>query len=340
MNTGTRLQTGITRAVVAWYLTCWPVLLAAAEYVQRQGKATLRLQADQVEKEAVEIRLSGELLLTISVEGQAPLRVGPSDEEVQREQLKALLASGAWRQCRLVGNAENTSLGQDRERWQQTFRLDPQRTGQVDLQPAPLSYAEGPEQQAFEVKWQPIPVRVTTEILNADVSELRDITPIEELPPGWSWRQPALWLGLAFVVLAPAVALGQFLWRRGRRSTPVPPDRWALRELERMATLALPAVPDAERYHTLLSDVVRRYVELRFGLHAPQQTTAEFLQTLDRASPLTSAQQALLREFLQHCDLAKFAQAQPSPAECQAAATMARKFVEQTALAAADSNPR
>jgi hypothetical protein len=85
-----------------------------------------------------------------------------------------------------------------------------------------------------------------------------------------------------------------------------------------------------ERYHTLLSDIVRRYLELRFQLHAPQQSTDEFLEAMRRSPRLTAEQEGLLRDFLRQCDLAKFARAGFSAEECQAAARVARTFVEQT----------
>jgi hypothetical protein len=76
---------------------------------------------------------------------------------------------------------------------------------------------------------------------------------------------------------------------------------------------------------------MRRYLELRFRLPASHQTTPEFLTTLSGANLLDPAQQRILRDFLERCDLAKFARAGYSPLECQAAARMARDLVEQTA---------
>ena len=83
-----------------------------------------------------------------------------------------------------------------------------------------------------------------------------------------------------------------------------PPEQWALQELGRLDESA---TADAAAYHTALSDVVRRYLADRFGLPATRQTTAEFLETVRRSGRLSAEQQALLRDFLERCDLAKFA---------------------------------
>jgi hypothetical protein len=49
-----------------------------------------------------------------------------------------------------------------------------------------------------------------------------------------------------------------------------------------------------------------------------------------RSPQLTPPQQGLLREFLERCDMAKFARAAPPPDECRAVAAMARSFVQET----------
>jgi hypothetical protein len=308
--------------------------LRAAQYEQRQGPAAVRLQADTVEAGRVEVRLSGELLLTLSVEGRSPLRVGNSDDAVREEQTKAILASGAWMKCQAAEAAVRTDLGDGRQRWQQSFRLDPLKDGLIELQLAPLSYTEGTETQPEQVTWQPIPVHVMTDVVRPDLGELRDITPIEEVPPGRSWPRPALWIGSGFLLLGLVLVLVELVRRRARKAVFLSPDRWALQELLRINALQDSSAAEVERYHLLLSDVVRKYLELRYRLRASQQTTAEFLEAMRRSPQLTQSQQELLQEFLERCDLAKFARAQPSPEECQAVAGMARRFVEETAGAA------
>jgi hypothetical protein len=150
------------------------------------------------------------------------------------------------------------------------------------------------------------------------------------LPPPPPW--PRWPLGVVLAVLLVGVAVG--VWRRRRRARPeappLSPQAWALQELDRLEALDLPAQGAVNRYHTLLSDTLRRYLELRFQLRAPRQTTAEFLQAGETTRRLNPAQQELLRDFLQRCDLAKFAQANPSPEECRAVADVARSFVSET----------
>lgn len=310
-----------------------PVLLDAAEYEQVQGKARLRLEVDRYEDGQIENRLSSPMRLTLVVEGQAPLRVGPGDDEAIKEQVETLQQSAPWLRCEAVARPERTPLGDGRERWQVTFLLDPlpPKGGTLEVRPASLTCTEGPDGTRFEATWQPVAVRITTTVASTDVkTELRPITPPEELPLPPSWLRWLPWAGIA-VAVAGLVAGGWSLRRRlARAEPPAPPHVWAGRELDRIEGLGLPARGEVERYHTLLCDVVRAYLERRFQLPASHQTTVEFLETMRRAPQLTPAQQCLLRDFLEQCDMAKFARAAPTPEECRAVAGMARSFVQQT----------
>jgi hypothetical protein len=165
-----------------------------------------------------------------------------------------------------------------------------------------------------------------------DLGKLRDITGVEQVPepppeppwPIWPWLVPP--------VLLVGGLLVWLIRRRRRREAPaLPADQWALTEIQRIEGLELAGNGEVERYHTLLSDVVRRYLERRFHLPASRQTTPEFLRTMAASGLLTPAHQGLLGGFLERCDLAKFARAGFSPEECRQAAATARAFVEQTA---------
>lgn len=122
---------------------------------------------------------------------------------------------------------------------------------------------------------------------------------------------------------------GWLVWYTRRRpASSASPAEGALGELARLGA----ALPDAERFYTRLAEIVRRYLELRFGSPAPRQTTPEFLAAARQAPRLSAAQQALLGELLTQCDLVKFARSEPGPQECRAALARARTFVEETWL--------
>lgn len=314
-----------------WLLLAAASPLSAAEVTQTQGPATLRLEVDRVEDGSAEVRLSSVMRLTITLEGTAPLKVGDGDEAVVQSQVAALKAAGPWFNDAVPAEVQRTPLPEGRERWQLIARLDPAKAGNLELHPASLEYTEGKSGEKKKVEWQPITVRVTTVVASADRKELRDITGPEEIPVKPSWLRHLPWLGLAVAGLGLLAGLVSLRRRRSRPAVTLQPHEWAAQELTRIEGLGLPATGAVERFHTLLCDVVRGYLERRFQLPATHQTTAEFLATMRRSPQLTEAQRELLRDFLERCDMAKFARAAPTPEECRAVASMARSFVQQTA---------
>jgi hypothetical protein len=162
---------------------------------------------------------------------------------------------------------------------------------------------------------------------------LKDMRPapppvqLPPLPPSWArrWLPPLGWgVGAVALLLAGGWALSR---RRPAPAPPLPPHRRALAELERLAA----ASAEPGEYHTQLSHVVRRYLAERFGLRAPQQTTAEFLAAVAGVAELPAESRELLRECFARCDLAKFAAARFSPEECRRSWELAHAFVERTA---------
>jgi hypothetical protein len=295
------------------------LLLAASAsppmLTQIEGAATAQLTGNRLGKEGLEVRLADEAHLVLQVRGRPPLEVELPDN---------LIRSAAWRVHPAGQAVTSSSAGQ--AQWRQEFDLEPLQKGKQDVFLEPLRFREagGPWQT---VAWKPLPVVVTTQVSRADVSEAKDITPIEELPPEPAWP---IWLSAVPAVLF-LMAAASILWlvrrRRLLQVLPLSPQQTALRELERANELPLATARDVERYHTYLSDIVRRYLERRFQLPASRQTTAEFLAAMDQSSYLNAEQQALLRNFLARCDLGKFAPITPSAEECRATADMARRLL-------------
>ena len=75
---------------------------------------------------------------------------------------------------------------------------------------------------------------------------------------------------------------------------------------------------------------MRQYIENRFGLHAPERTTEEFLDELRSSDALEEKFRPLLEEFLTHCDLVKFAEFQPTTADIQKMFDTTKQFIEAT----------
>jgi hypothetical protein len=161
------------------------------------------------------------------------------------------------------------------------------------------------------------------------IREIKPLQPIHRARPWW-------WIaGATALVLALAAAIA-YWWRRRRareetepQSPPVPAHEIALAALDRLA--ATEPVGDAavRRYYFALSEIVRAYIEGRFGLNATDLTSEEIVASLDRLD-LPEARALGLRAFLSDTDAVKFAAHRPQRAEIGAVLDWARRFVEAT----------
>ncbi len=106
----------------------------------------------------------------------------------------------------------------------------------------------------------------------------------------------------------------------------------AVAELIALETQGPPDETSADRWFVALSAIVRRYLEMRYEIRAPELTTEEFLNVAARAAELTAEHRVLLTSFLERCDRVKFAGYRPDADESLASLKAARGFVEDTRL--------
>jgi hypothetical protein len=79
-------------------------------------------------------------------------------------------------------------------------------------------------------------------------------------------------------------------------------------------------------FYVRLTGIVRRYIERTTGLHAPEQTTEEFLREMERHPDFDGDRRRELGEFLAASDLVKYAAQVPTGVEIRGAVTAARAF--------------
>ena len=164
-------------------------------------------------------------------------------------------------------------------------------------------------------------------VASRDPSEdIRDIRGPKLILP-W-WLVPALLAGAAILTL---LGVGVWRWLRRRpRPRALLPFEVALRRLEDIRPLMQPQ--SVREFSTAVSDIVRSYIELRFGVTATHRTTEEFLHDLLESSKASLLRhRALLSEFLQQCDLVKFAGISLTPQNMESLHHSARAFVLETA---------
>jgi hypothetical protein len=108
------------------------------------------------------------------------------------------------------------------------------------------------------------------------------------------------------------------------------PFEAALQRLEGIRPLMQPE--SAREFSIAVTDIVRSYIEQRFDVTATHRTTEEFLHDLlESSNPSLARHRGLLAEFLQQCDLVKFAGMSLSRQSMESLHQSARAFVLETA---------
>jgi hypothetical protein len=164
-----------------------------------------------------------------------------------------------------------------------------------------------------------------------------DAGPATNKPPlAWPDRVPRwipVFLGIA--ALAALLALLIIFWVRRRSVTPpppppIPPHEKALAALHELETAGHIEAGRVEPFYLGVSAIVRRYLEDRFHLRAPESTTEEFIREAASARVLMPDHQQLVQAFLEQCDLVKFARFQPSALAMRDTLAAARRLIEET----------
>ena len=111
----------------------------------------------------------------------------------------------------------------------------------------------------------------------------------------------------------------------------VPPHLTALRRLDALLTQNLVEQGLHKEFYNAISEILRDYIEARFGLRAPERTTEEFLEELrNKPNVLSSRHTELLCNFLNHTDLVKYARATPNGTETSRLVDDTRAFILET----------
>ena len=161
---------------------------------------------------------------------------------------------------------------------------------------------------------------------SAVTNDIRPIKAPVEIPSGYLW---AIWIGAILIIVSAAVA--GFIWWRKKRMAPapvvvIPPHVRAKNKLRD----ALALITDPRLFCIAVSDALRVYLEERFNFRAPERTTEEFLLDLKATTLLTDEQKQSLAEFLEQCDLVKFARFEPTENELRGLHDAALRLIDET----------
>ncbi len=187
------------------------------------------------------------------------------------------------------------------------------------------------------------PLRIAVKGFDIDPEKDKpfDIKPPVRIPLKFS--EIAGWLALG-IGLAALLAIAIWLLLKYRRRIPIlggekprtPPHVEAIRRLEALKNQKLPQNGRHKQYWSGISDILRGYLDGRFGIGAMEMTTDEILTAvaeLRKQGFVDEKRYENLAEILRTADLVKFAKLLPQADETDSAWFNAYYFVEETKLA-------
>ncbi len=188
-----------------------------------------------------------------------------------------------------------------------------------------------------------VPVKATAEDKISPLADPAD-------PHGksfWDWVPDWLadfwWIGL-IAVMAALICFEEALRRKPGVKLPTiiskkPVDPWdeALDELNELKERKLWEQGQEKEYFTRLTDILRVYLQKRFGINAMEMTSRQIMQTLASDADLRD-KRVLVRQILDMADFVKFAKVRPLPDDNIAAWNNAVSFIKDTVPALSDNS--
>ena len=187
--------------------------------------------------------------------------------------------------------------------------------------------------EVTELGTNPFGVRVTSVGLD-EGGDIRDVKGPLGIPLGAG----RILLVLLATILIPVLAY--LIYRRlarreveeGKRGPIIParpPHEVALEALDRLEASPLLERGEVKEFHIQVSEILRIYVEDRFHVPALEMTTVDIIRGLERVGVEHSVRTGFV-DFLQPCDMVKFAKARPDAQASLGVLALGRRLVEDT----------
>lgn len=186
--------------------------------------------------------------------------------------------------------------------------------------------------------------KLALRVIPVNVDQMESINPnadVQTADSRWWDFLPAFlvdyweWILLSIVVIAGAIVAFFMLRKKGvkkifKKPEPVlSPYEVAMRDLNLLKEKNLWASGNEKEYYTDLTDILRIYLQNRFGINAMEMTTSQITSALNKNEE-TRLPNRLMKQILEIADFVKFAKQRPLPEDNTRSFQSAVQFVEDT----------
>jgi len=274
----------------------------------------------EIALEPARISLKSDAILTITVAVPPNVEVSlpPLDDRVE-----GFAVAGTF--------DDEPSRDVEESRMVRHVRLTPVLAERYRLRPFAVRYLDNSVSPA-RTGWFPTKPIVFQDAGLAEGMSAGSIEPV--LEPVWIYppfRTVAGWVA----AVSGLAAIGFLLWKIARRVhrhvelMRLSPRERALRELEQLKARHLVEQNRVKDFYLELTMIVRRYIERRHSLRAPEQTTEEFLAAAASHPLFAPPVVERLKRFLEAADLVKFAAFHPDRPVIDKALETAKDYIDK-----------
>lgn len=211
-----------------------------------------------------------------------------------------------------------------------TYIITTFTTGEFTIPPATMKYKDLSKSEQTVTSEE---IKIKVESVERSPNDRDDIRPLKgpaEIRQGFPVR---LLVVLLLLILA---AVSAFIYVRKKKHIesmpplpPRPPEEIAMEELQALQDKKLIEKGMIKEYYTEISDIIRKYIEGRFRVFALDRTTWELYQEM-REKKIKRQSVDKIKDFLEDCDLVKFAKYIPEEKEIEDAYNKAKEIIEIT----------
>ncbi|MCM1518422.1 MAG: hypothetical protein NC117_07260 [Pseudoflavonifractor sp.] len=198
----------------------------------------------------------------------------------------------------------------------------------------PLMYVSGNDTfRSNELALKVIPVQVDS------LKTIHDYAGVEEPDTRFYDYLPDFvtdywWIFVILVVIAAGTWVYWKYLRKGElplvpKKKEIPPYEVAIQELNRLKESHLCERGQEKEYYTRLTDILRTYLDKRFGINAMEMTSTQIVSALS-SNTETNGPDRYMKRILEIADFVKFAKVRPLPDDNVNVLQWAMQFVEGT----------
>lgn len=250
-----------------------------------------------------------------------------------------------WRDVEVASISEPvvTDLGNGRKELRQELILQAFDSGLYTLPPV-LFVQDGQVAESNRPALKVIPVDVDSLATIHDYADV--VNPprhILDFLPDWM-TDYGLWILLALIIIAAGLYIYFAYIRKGKlplvsAPKPIPPYELAMKQLDELHAAKLCERGEEKEFYTRLTDILRTYLDSRFGINAMEMTSAQILRALN-SNEQTKVPRKYMSAILETADFVKFAKVRPLPDDNVEAFRSAMQFVEDTKPAPEPEEPQ